>query len=397
MSRYELITGQVARHIPVERAIRVDGPVRSYTWPMGDYADIEIGDIIPDALGGVYVIGNRNGYAWAGYVAGLFSGVLLRELTLEFPSRFVDGEMIGGRRLGLAAISGEGDQRRAHMWMGTTELDGQLVWQSEPAYALWIGIHSDVRGRIGALVGRSNIDWEYLLFHPWGFVDARIDSSRLGVGDAVPGVATDHGGCFYFQYSTRIVKTSADLQPLWTAGEPMGRIGAMGDMAVHWMEGSDFMYARYAQAIPFSAKLNLGLYFGSAGGLGANVSLSSVGGAAPFLRQTVPVRSDRTLAFDLPVSGTLDVRIKVGHWLSTTYRALPIAESGVTNVPFQLVNGDVDGDDAIGLFDFLALRQAYGTRAGDALWNPLADLDGNGHVGIGDFAILRTNYGRRGD
>ncbi|MBZ0212613.1 MAG: hypothetical protein K8H99_02330, partial [Nitrospirae bacterium] len=63
----------------------------------------------------------------------------------------------------------------------------------------------------------------------------------------------------------------------------------------------------------------------------------------------------------------------------------------------QLVNGDVDGDDAIGLFDFLALRQAYGTRAGDALWNPLADLDGNGHVGIGDFAILRTNYGRCGD
>ena len=48
---------------------------------------------------------------------------------------------------------------------------------------------------------------------------------------------------------------------------------------------------------------------------------------------------------------------------------------------------DLDGDNTVGILDFLALLQAWGDPGGPA------DLDGDGTVGIVDFLILLADWG----
>ena len=49
---------------------------------------------------------------------------------------------------------------------------------------------------------------------------------------------------------------------------------------------------------------------------------------------------------------------------------------------------DLDGDNIVGITDFLALLTAWGTDPGGP-----PDLDGDGVVGINDFLALLANWG----
>jgi hypothetical protein len=96
-------------------------------------------------------------------------------------------------------------------------------------------------------------------------------------------------------------------------------------------------------------------------------------------------------------SGFYDIAIKGSHWLRKVDTFVFFTGSGASNVNASLINGDVNGDNAVTLGDFAALRGAYGSSAGDPNWNANADLNGNGSVTLGDFAILRGHYGQQGD
>ena len=102
----------------------------------------------------------------------------------------------------------------------------------------------------------------------------------------------------------------------------------------------------------------------------------------------------------LPKDGTIapgwyDVRVKSSHWLSARLKDVFLPTIGAAEV--SLVNGDVDGDNEVTLYDFGLLVQAFGTMAGDALWNPNADLDGDGEVTLFDFGILVSSFGWSGE
>gem|GEM_PF-1399146 len=110
------------------------------------------------------------------------------------------------------------------------------------------------------------------------------------------------------------------------------------------------------------------------------------------------VTLDEQGRFRIPVTipaGVYDVRLKGVHWLSQTLRnvrfplALPLR--------FTLLNGDIDGDNEVTLFDFGQLVAAFGSVPGDANWNPNADLDGDEEVNLFDFSILVRNFGKTGD
>jgi hypothetical protein len=66
-------------------------------------------------------------------------------------------------------------------------------------------------------------------------------------------------------------------------------------------------------------------------------------------------------------------------------------------VSVSLVNGDIDGDNDVTLYDFAALVQAFGSASGDSNWNPNADLDGDGEVTLYDFGILVSSFGLSGE
>ncbi len=95
-------------------------------------------------------------------------------------------------------------------------------------------------------------------------------------------------------------------------------------------------------------------------------------------------------------AGLVDYRIKVGHWLSYG-RQFNVALGG--GVGFELipsVNGDVDGDDSITIFDYIDLSESFMLSTGDAGFKPFADLDGDGEVTIFDYIILSGNFGLEG-
>ncbi len=58
------------------------------------------------------------------------------------------------------------------------------------------------------------------------------------------------------------------------------------------------------------------------------------------------------------------------------------------------IPGDLNGDFKVSLFDLVILANAYGSKPGDAKWNPNADIDGNGVVGLTDLVTLAMYYGQ---
>jgi probable HAF family extracellular repeat protein len=115
-------------------------------------------------------------------------------------------------------------------------------------------------------------------------------------------------------------------------------------------------------------------------------------------RQTVLLDAGGGYRFSTTLEGTYDVAVKAPHWLR---RAIPsIAFTGTAftgNVNFSLVNGDVNGDDAVDLADLVAIAAAWHSIPGSANWNPNADLNGDGSVDLADWLIAARNWRKSGD
>ena len=57
----------------------------------------------------------------------------------------------------------------------------------------------------------------------------------------------------------------------------------------------------------------------------------------------------------------------------------------------KLVPGNFDGDDEVGLSDFVLFLDVFGATTGSD--NSLFDLDGNGEIGLSDFVIFLDSFG----
>lgn len=95
--------------------------------------------------------------------------------------------------------------------------------------------------------------------------------------------------------------------------------------------------------------------------------------------------------------GNYDVSVKVGHWLRKTIRVDTAPRSVISNVILRMANGDVDGDNEVGIGDYAILSAAYGTEFGDSGFSAMADLNEDLGVDVADYAILSANYGTQGD
>jgi type VI secretion system secreted protein Hcp len=68
------------------------------------------------------------------------------------------------------------------------------------------------------------------------------------------------------------------------------------------------------------------------------------------------------------------------------------ASTGAYNLSVGLA-GDVNGDHQVDAQDLDAIRALWGTRAGQAGYDPAADVNHNGVIGSGDVALARRNLG----
>ena len=60
----------------------------------------------------------------------------------------------------------------------------------------------------------------------------------------------------------------------------------------------------------------------------------------------------------------------------------------------SILQGDVNGDCKVDIFDLATVGLAYGSQPGDTNWNPNADVNNDGKVDIFDLAMVGLNYGR---
>lgn len=110
-----------------------------------------------------------------------------------------------------------------------------------------------------------------------------------------------------------------------------------------------------------------------------------------------PLDSIGRFRVNLPtVPGLHDVEIKHSHWLRRVVR-IDTTQGGVDSLLFPLRNGDVDGDNEIGIGDFALLSASFGSEIGDSRWFEHADLNHDYFVDIADYAVLSQNFGRVGD
>jgi|GEM_PF-3203709 len=100
-------------------------------------------------------------------------------------------------------------------------------------------------------------------------------------------------------------------------------------------------------------------------------------------------------SMSIPAAGTYQVRVKVSHWLSGLATDVVVASSETT-LDLALLNGDVDQDNAVTVFDYDRLSQAFDSTPIDSAWDADADLDGDDTVSVFDYDILSRNFDRTG-
>ncbi|MBS1706490.1 MAG: dockerin type I repeat-containing protein [Armatimonadetes bacterium] len=125
--------------------------------------------------------------------------------------------------------------------------------------------------------------------------------------------------------------------------------------------------------------------------------------------QTVPVStSGKYVAFDprQATGGNYKIYAKTSHWLRKLNTVNTTGAISKTNINFSLQNGDVDGDNAVTIFDYLALSSYFDKNDSEFDWKltdagglqpRLADLDEDGSVSIFDYVILSRNFDLNGD
>ena len=103
-------------------------------------------------------------------------------------------------------------------------------------------------------------------------------------------------------------------------------------------------------------------------------------------------------ALTVPQRGSHAILAKSSHWLRQRFpTSVNITNDGAVGVVFALINGDIDADNAVTIFDYIALSGAFDTVLGDSGFVAEADLDGDGAVTIFDYVILSENFDSSGD
>ena len=127
-----------------------------------------------------------------------------------------------------------------------------------------------------------------------------------------------------------------------------------------------------------------------------------------FLQSNIEVRGENVttdewgnftiLAID---PDTYDIRIKARTTLSSLAAGVEV-EAPITVVDFGKIfgvlrEGDITGDNYVGLDDYTLVGTAYDSVPVDDNWNGDCDFNRDGYVGLDDYTLVGTYYDQEGD
>jgi len=126
----------------------------------------------------------------------------------------------------------------------------------------------------------------------------------------------------------------------------------------------------------------------TAGFVKFNVSLSaSLDGAGTVAVVEFQVKADKLRNSPLHLS---DVNL-----VDSAGQPLPFTTTDGSFTNVKAVEGDLNEDGVVDVFDALIAAQVFGLTPQDPGWNPAVDMNGDGTVDIFDFIVLGANFGRK--
>ncbi|GIV20691.1 MAG: hypothetical protein KatS3mg023_2442 [Armatimonadota bacterium] len=394
----------------VGTASRDDGTYRAFRWTLAG-GMVELSTITGSSLafgvsadGGI-VVGTLGGGSATNAIRWLLSGAAENLLLKHAFGVSADGNLVAG------VAWGTNWRNYASIWTpvsGTVRLGSLGEW----SYALGVSANG------GVVVGetlnpeslRRAFRWSPAegmleLLPPIGF----RESSAMAVsadGLVIVGEAMnpdDGGHAVWWKDSTVGEDLNETIAPLLAEGSilsfaagvsPDGRYivgGGYNASTGRWEAFLVDTAVRYA----ISGRLELQDYTGDITQIPITVEVRRDG--IPVLQQAMRLDSDGTYTLTGLGVGTYDLSFSASHWLRRLVRRVVVAGSDVSGVDAILINGDIDGDNEVTLFDFGQLVFSFGSTPGDYRWNPNADLDGDEEVSLFDFGILVRNFGAIGD
>ncbi|MBS1706309.1 MAG: hypothetical protein JST40_10570 [Armatimonadetes bacterium] len=201
--------------------------------------------------------------------------------------------------------------------------------------------------------------------------------------------------------------------PGWRVGSPTGPVASAAEFdeiagfveyirlrAEYWNgdENNYFDNVLFSPPQPtqVTGHVDLGAdYFGSYDGVPIEIYTYRNGFPLAVIPAVLDANGDYSVTITTP--GDVTVLVKPSHWLRAIAGTASI--DGVAKVlpTVEPLNGDVDEDNAITIFDYLLLSSAFDTSEGQGSWVPNADLDGDGTVTVFDYLILSANFDQVGD
>lgn len=152
-----------------------------------------------------------------------------------------------------------------------------------------------------------------------------------------------------------------------------------------------------ARTYAISGTVTLEEFIGDLSRVPVTVQLRPAGSPNPIRTALLTLDSAGNYTLSDVPNGTYDLSFQASHWLRRVVRNITVSGANVGGVNVSLTNGDVNGDNEVGLLDFALLTAAFNTQPGDAAWNPNADLNGDDEVGLLDFSVLVRSFGQTGD
>lgn len=204
-------------------------------------------------------------------------------------------------------------------------------------------------------------------------------------GQYVGSVWTDGDGWALFWY-----EVPSDMAP----GEHLIEVVYEGEVAYRPSRGVAILRIEPPLA-RLVGRVSLQDYVGDVTRVPLVVQIRESGKTEPLETYEVALDSDSLFLLQVTPQDGRDIALLSSHWLRQVIVGVDL--KGEVWLSFELVNGDVDGDNEVSLNDFAQTVAAFGATPGDGHWNANADLDGDEEVTLNDLGIVLRNFGMQGD